>query len=157
MNSDVTYRHLILSDSTDKISGFALWYNGPEPAKVFFDFILEYFGEKKQGGYIRIKFDRDGSTYNLFIEIPLRDKLHLTALKGIDPGHIENLIDTLRNYPYVPVFAGYTDAEGFDHFIEKCYYNSSKIYVDGELLTGMMSKKYPVHLIQDLVSKNEHE
>lgn len=157
MNADVTYRHLILSDSRDTISGFALWYNNPEPAKLFFDSIFEYFEKKRRGDYIRIQFDRKGSTYNLLIEIPLRGRLHLTSIKEIDPMHIENLVDTLRNYPYTPVFAGYTDAEGIDHFIEKCHYNSSQLYVDGELVTGMMLKKYPVHLIQDLVSKSEHE
>jgi len=156
MNADVTYRHLTLSDSRDTISGFALWYNDPEPAKVFFDLVLGYFEEKKEGKNIRIQFDRDGSTYNLFLEIPLKDRCLLTTVRGIDPLYIANLSKTFNNYHYIPIFAGYTDAEGLDHFIEECYYNCSQLWVDGELIVGMTSKKYPVHLIKDLVSKSEH-
>jgi hypothetical protein len=156
MEAETTYRHLILDDSTDRISGFALWYKDPSAARLFFDFISRYFQSQKHAK-IRVEFTREEYTYTLDLSIPLEEMEYSTEISGIVPRYVEQLCETLKEYPYIPILAGYTDNEGNDKFIEKCHFNAGHLYLNGSIVTGVEKRRYPLHLVERVFSQESHE
>ena len=144
---DVTYRHIVLQDKYDKISLFALWYNDYDSALHFFNFIEEYYEKKNEYRNISVDFFNTNNTYELIINIIVGDNKFNTSISGIDPIHIDDLVNTIETYPYIVILTGYTDENGTDHITKGCSYGVAHIKINNKTMKSKNQKKYPHRLL----------
>lgn len=156
MAYEVNYRQITIQDSEDKIVGFAFWYQDLNAAHVFLDSILRHFQARERKTAL-VEFMREEDTYGLEFTIFFDSSKYSVRISGIAPNYVEELRETLREYPYLPILVGYTDDCGKHQFIENNYYNVSQIFIDGSLLIGSNNKRFPLDLLEGFVSKQSHE
>lgn len=155
--NEVYYRHIEIPAKACNVSGILLWYTQPEPAYSFFDMVEEYFSKKESKEFI-ISFDKNiKNNYDLTILIEVGQNNVKMKINDIDIKYINKLINSLKFYQYFFIITGYTDENGTEQITPNCYYNASRLYLDGRLIVGNNKLQYPYQDIKRIVNSKQDQ
>lgn len=149
---NVTYRHLSIPLAEGEIVGFALWYQSENEAK---NSILRFHKYLDSSGttpkYQNISFNKDSAlTHQLQILIGIDDVTYSTIIDRVDSTFVERIKNSLGEYPYFFIAAGFTK-NGEDTLLPINPYNfiSSEIEIDGKLVKGTNKNKWPTYVLSN--------
>lgn len=156
-NDQVTYRQLVVPTPDGDIVGFAIWYKSENQAKIGFKKFHDYIsapGDTSRS--FNIEFEKDSpTTHRLKITIIVNEDFYDTEILGIDSKYVMNLKESLGEFQYYFITAGYDDANGEGKLLPLTEYNYFRqvIMIDGENVFGVRKKRWPRELFESPATK----
>jgi hypothetical protein len=146
----VLFRYLAIPLPEGEIGGFALWYATKDDAIKGFSRFHEYLDVS---GYVSrhldISFEKKHSdNYCLKIVISIDDRVYQTKISGIEGVYVKRLENSLTNYQYYFITAGYTDESGDSQLLPINDFNffRKQVKIGDHLVEGVKKNRWPDEL-----------
>jgi len=138
VNIDVLFRYVGIKTEKGEIPGICLGYPDEQSARAAFGLFHEYITSPSGAKSMQVEFSREViGTYSLIINVVTPKHSFDTKISGIGSSYIEKIKESLNNFTYYVILAGYEESGEF-YLLPSNEFHIFKrdIVIDREVILG---------------------